>query len=228
MGFKELVATGPLPLPRWLIFTKGVIILFSVVILALAAYAISIHGGYYYYYSSGVAGFLIFLVCVPSPQLRDGTDTVSLTHSLPQAIFTWIVYGGSTALEIWAPQWYFRIAVFVAYILSIIFWLTGWAWSASLASYMLSYISYYGPYKNYGLAMAGCAALGAVVWVLAIVNLVFFCMACFRKGDTERTGNVELGETQKPVPATTRPIPHEPVATQPAPAQQPFPVNSST
>ena len=63
MGFKELVGTGPLPLPRWLIYTKGVIILLSVIILALAAYAISIHGGFSYYYSSGVAGYLIFLVC---------------------------------------------------------------------------------------------------------------------------------------------------------------------
>lgn len=62
MGAKGLVAQGPPLLPKWIFYTKITIILLAVVVLALAAYAISIHGGYSYYYSSGVTGFLIFLV----------------------------------------------------------------------------------------------------------------------------------------------------------------------
>lgn len=63
MGVKGLTAQGAPPLlPKWLFFTKVAIILLSVIVLGLAACAISIHGGYSYYYSSGVPGFLIFLV----------------------------------------------------------------------------------------------------------------------------------------------------------------------
>jgi hypothetical protein len=47
-----------------MLIIKGVIVFFSLVILALAAYAISLTGGYggYYYYGSGAPGFMIFIV----------------------------------------------------------------------------------------------------------------------------------------------------------------------
>lgn len=85
-----------------------------------------------------------------------------------QAIWSFIVYGGGAALEIWAPQFYFRIGMLVGQVLAIIFWLTAWAWSASVASVWLGawYTS-----KAFGGSLAGCAGLGAVAWY---VPLSFF------------------------------------------------------
>ncbi|RYP09291.1 hypothetical protein DL764_001338 [Monosporascus ibericus] len=173
MGSKGLVAKGPPQLPGWVLYTKGAIILLSILILALAAYALSVHGGYSYYYSSGAPGFLIFL-----------------------AIYSWIVYGGTTVVEIWYAQWYYRVVVLVAYILAVILWLSAWAWAASWGSFILAYANYYEPYQRYGSVVAACAGLGAIVWVIIIVNLVFFMRACLR--DSGQSGNVELKETQKP------------------------------
>lgn len=79
--------------------------------------------------------------------------------------------GGALALEIWAPHMFYRIIALVAYILSIIFWLSAWAWAASTAAFWLS--SYcYGGYcvsltgydKSEGSALAACAGLGALAW----------------------------------------------------------------
>ncbi|RYP09275.1 hypothetical protein DL765_008500 [Monosporascus sp. GIB2] len=175
MGSKGLVVKGPPQLPGWILYTKGAIILLSVLILALAAYALSFHGGYSYYYSSGAPGFLIFL-----------------------AIYSWIVYGGSTVVEIWYAQSYYRVVVLAAYVLAVIFWLSAWAWAASWGSFILAYANYYGPYQRYGAVVAACAGLGAIVWVITIVNLVFFVRACLKDSGSGQSGNVELRETQKP------------------------------
>ncbi|RYP61778.1 hypothetical protein DL771_010000 [Monosporascus sp. 5C6A] len=175
MGSKGLVDKGPPQLPKWILYTKGAIILLSVLILALAAYALSVHGGYSYYYSSGAPGFLIFL-----------------------AIYSWIVYGGSTVIEIWYPQWYYRVIVLVAYVLAVILWLSAWAWAASWGSFILAYANYYAPYQRYGSVVAACSGLGAIVWVLTIVNLVFFMRECLRDPGSGQGGNVELRETPKP------------------------------
>lgn len=61
MGIRGLVAVGNLPLPKWLLIVKCVIIFLSVIILALSAYALSLSGTYYRY-TGGAPGFLIFLV----------------------------------------------------------------------------------------------------------------------------------------------------------------------
>ncbi|RYO75157.1 hypothetical protein DL766_005210 [Monosporascus sp. MC13-8B] len=175
MGSKGLAVKGPPQLPRWILYTKGATILLSVLILALAAYALSVHGGYSYYYSSGAPGFLIFL-----------------------AIYSLIVYGGSTVVEIWYAQSYYRVVVLVAYVLAVIFWLSAWAWAASWGSFILAYANYYGPYQRYGSVVAACAGLSAIVWVITIVNLVFFVRACLRDSGPGQSGNVELRETQKP------------------------------
>lgn len=43
--------------------------------------------------------------------------------------------------------------------------------------------------------MAGNAAIGAVIWILCVINLIFFILASCR--DNNAGGNVELGSTQK-------------------------------
>lgn len=65
----------------------------------------------------------------------------------------------------------FRIGALASYILSIIFWLTAWAWSASLASDMFEVIDYARLFdqvpkdmENLGAALGACAGLGALVW----------------------------------------------------------------
>ncbi|KAM0810526.1 hypothetical protein AB5N19_10875 [Seiridium cardinale] len=170
MGVRGLMAVGPPQTPAWLLIIKGVILLLSVIVLALSAYALSLYNNYYYY-SGGAAGYLIFLV-----------------------IKTWIIYGASIAIELKAPRYYYRLAFLIAYILSCIFWLSGWAWAASWASAFLAY-SIYGYDNKLGGAMAGCAAIGAIIWILAIVNLVMFIIASCRENAS--AGNVELGHAQK-------------------------------
>jgi hypothetical protein len=89
----------------------------------------------------------------------------------PQTIKTFIVMGGALAVEIWAPHMFYRIVALVCYILSIIFWLSAWAWAASTAAVWLSTVCYFGvcgspdgAAKSEGSALAACAALGAVAW----------------------------------------------------------------
>lgn len=67
---------------------------------------------------------------------------------------------------------YYRLVAVIAYALSIIFWLSGWAWCASWAGAYLSLADYYGidglSYDNFakkeGGSLAACAGLGAIVW----------------------------------------------------------------
>lgn len=91
----------------------------------------------------------------------------SHTHT-SQAIWSFIVYGGAAAIEIWAPHFFYRIGALVGYILHIIFWLSAWAWSASAASFWLSYTYGFGFYdsawKREGQALGACAGLGALIW----------------------------------------------------------------
>ncbi|KAK6853084.1 hypothetical protein PG995_009896 [Apiospora arundinis] len=98
----------------------------------------------------------------------------------------------------------------VVYIMTCIFWLSSWAWAASWASFLLAYYnsSYYPGFRSFGSAMAACAALGAVTWVLCIINLVFFIVGSVRNHDpAANPGNVELGHAgQKPADAGHTPV----------------------
>jgi hypothetical protein len=147
MSTGGLMATGVPPQPRFLFFIKIAILVLSLLILALAAYSLSVFNGYgylYYGYGSGAGGLLIFVT-----------------------IKSFIVFGGATAIEIWAPHLFYRIIALIAYILSIIFWLSAWAWAASSARLWLAITVYYDAdnrWKAEGGALAACAAFGAVVW----------------------------------------------------------------
>lgn len=72
------------------------------------------------------------------------------------------------ASEFFAPQLYLRLAFVGALILAAIFWLSAWAWAASVASSVLGLDAYYYIYndtfKSYGNSMAAAAALGAFTW----------------------------------------------------------------
>ncbi|KAK3896701.1 hypothetical protein C8A05DRAFT_39751 [Staphylotrichum tortipilum] len=190
MGAQGLMAVGVPPQPLWLLYIKIAILVLSLIVLALGAYSESLLWG-----GGGPGGMDIFI-----------------------ALWSFIVYGGGAALEIWAPQFYYRIGMLVGQILAIIFWLTAWAWSASVASVWLSY-----RYKTFGGSLAGCAGLGAIAWVLTIVHLIFFIRASILESNP--ASQAELGKVevpaQQPYPAQQPGYPAQ--APQPYPAQQ-YPV----
>ncbi|KAM7198599.1 hypothetical protein V8F20_006129 [Naviculisporaceae sp. PSN 640] len=163
-----LLAKGVPPQPVWLFYIKIAILVLSVIILGLAAWAVSI-----FPYGNGPAGITIFTV-----------------------IKTFIVYGGALGLELGAPQFFYRIAALVLYALSLIFWLTSWAYCASGAAAFLSAGSwgyYYGWHKNEGAALGASAGLGAIVWILCIVHFVFFIRACLSDPEGNGQNQAELG-----------------------------------
>ncbi|KAF7546587.1 hypothetical protein G7Z17_g8334 [Cylindrodendrum hubeiense] len=180
-GTQGLTATGVPPLPFFLTIIRGVILAFSLGALIAAAYNLSLFSGFLVGYS-GPAGFIIF-----------------------DAIFTFIIVGGMLVSEFFAPQLYIRIAFIGALILDAIFWLSAWAWAASVAASFFSYFDGFYGHNNtidaYGGSMAACAALGAVIWVLVIVTIVFFVKACMASPQSQtfapRTENqAELGESK--------------------------------
>jgi hypothetical protein len=133
MAGQGLAAVGVPPQPLWLLYVKIVILVISLVVLALGAYSLSLLP---FGFGSGAGGMDIFV-----------------------AILNFIVYGATGALELWAPQHFYRIGALIGYILTVIFWLSAWAWSASSASFWI-----YVRYTDIGGALGGCAGLGAIAW----------------------------------------------------------------
>ncbi len=62
MAVSGLLDRGVPPFPRYLLYIKGGILFLSVIVLILAAYSTSVQGDVPAEYSSGVPGYLIFLV----------------------------------------------------------------------------------------------------------------------------------------------------------------------
>jgi hypothetical protein len=88
-----------------------------------------------------------------------------------------IVFGAAVAVERLAPQMFFRIIALIAYILSILLWLSAWAYAASGANWLLATHTVCDEFgcvsfdfsgvpdaKQAGGALAACAALGAFAW----------------------------------------------------------------
>ncbi|KAK3307452.1 uncharacterized protein B0T15DRAFT_501953 [Chaetomium strumarium] len=191
MGAQGLISVGVPPQPLWLLYIKIVILVLSLIVLALSGYALSISG--------------------PHPAGHPGGLNIFI------AILSFIVYGGALSLELWAAQYFYRIGALLGYIFTIIFWLSAWAWSASWAAIFLS-AGAYSDEMAFGGAMAGAAALGAIVWVLAIVHLAFFIRACVM--DATGAGHAELGQMKAgEVPPQQYQQQYQPVQ-QPYPAQQ--------
>ncbi|KAK3688066.1 hypothetical protein B0T22DRAFT_143618 [Podospora appendiculata] len=199
MSTQGLLAKGvPALQPAWLLFVKIAILVLSIIILGLAAWALSIFGGLAsgLGYSGGAAGFAVFVT-----------------------IWTFIVYGGTIAIEMVATHLFYRIAGVVLYSLSIIFWLTAWAYAASQASTWNSAASLFGDFgggfdnsfKKEGSALGAVAGLGALVWILSIVHFVFFIKAALADSEGSGANNAELGQVK----------PAEFV--QPAPVQAAYP-----
>ncbi|KAK0715915.1 hypothetical protein B0H67DRAFT_254515 [Lasiosphaeris hirsuta] len=200
----RLLAKGVPPQPAWIIYIRYAILGLSLIIMALAAWSIAIFAGEVYIgYTAGAGGLIIFVT-----------------------ILSFIVYGGATALEMFAPHLFYRLAILIGYCFSVIFWLSGWAWAASTAGFWLAISFGYGAAQQEGAALGACAGLGAIVWILTIVNLVFFIKACI--SDRPGTNQAELGQVKHDSPAAYPQAQYpnagpSPYPAQPAyPAQQPY------
>ena len=172
MSARGLTAKGVPPQPRWLLYLKIAILVLSLVVLALAAYSISLFGSYYGIVGgTGAGGFLIFVVGFPFLLFPLSLPVSnSLTRGV-QTLKTFIIIGGATVIEVWFPHLFYRIVALVVYNLSIIFWLSAWAWAASTAALWLGSSCYLGTCSSpssyasrEGGALAACAGLGAIIW----------------------------------------------------------------
>ncbi|KAI1759837.1 hypothetical protein GGR53DRAFT_118289 [Hypoxylon sp. FL1150] len=175
MEISGLFAHGPPPTPRFLLYIKGFIILLSVVTFALAIYTLNFESQSESY-SPGVPAYLVFL-----------------------AIFTWIIYGAPIAIQVFAPQLYFRVITLIASILSVIFWLVGWAWSTSWMTHAEDHAannntSYWTRSANLMGALAG---VGVFTWILIVFELGYFCFCCVRYFGSGYVRNAKFIRNQK-------------------------------
>ncbi|KAI8961411.1 hypothetical protein F5Y11DRAFT_366758 [Daldinia sp. FL1419] len=180
MLISGLVARGAPTFPRFLIYTKATLILLSTIVLSLASYALSIQNSTSHY-DFGAPEYLVFL-----------------------AVFTWLVYGVPLAIELEAPRFYYRIVALGAFSLNSIFWLTGWAWSAYWASYSLSYDDSSEESREhelsatFGSVMGACAGLGALIWILSLAELGFFCHFALKSYDPVYLDNARTEQARLP------------------------------
>ncbi|KAF9873220.1 hypothetical protein CkaCkLH20_09383 [Colletotrichum karsti] len=166
-NIRGLTGKGVPPTPSFFSILRVAVMVLSLAVLAACAYNLSLLGGNAASSYSGPPGFMLFVT-----------------------LFTLLVLGGAMALERFAPHLYFRIALLVAYGTNVLFWLAGWAWSASIAALFLGNTcigsTCFGPTtgeKRYGGSMAAAAAIGAVNWVMMIAVLFYFIKGCLADPD---------------------------------------------
>ncbi|KAI8176515.1 hypothetical protein K4K51_006404 [Colletotrichum sp. SAR 10_75] len=164
-NIRGLMGKGVPPTPTFFSILRVAVMVLSLAVLAACAYNLSLLGGQASY--AGPPGFMLFV-----------------------SLFTLIILGGAMALERFAPQFYFRLALLIVYGVNVLFWLSGWAWSASIASLFLGNTcigsTCFGPTTEetrYGASMAAAAGVGAVNWVMMIVVLFYFVKGCLADPD---------------------------------------------
>ncbi|KAL3303348.1 hypothetical protein RB213_006295 [Colletotrichum asianum] len=164
-NIRGLMGKGVPPTPTFFSILRVAVMVLSLAVLAACAYNLSLLGGQASY--AGPPGFMLFV-----------------------SLFTLLILGGAMALERFAPQFYFRLALLIAYGVNVLFWLSGWAWSASIASLFLGNTcigsTCFGPTTEetrYGASMAAAAGVGAVNWVMMIVVLFYFVKGCLADPD---------------------------------------------
>ncbi|KAJ5005089.1 hypothetical protein K4K57_011937 [Colletotrichum sp. SAR 10_99] len=164
-NIRGLMGKGVPPTPTFFSILRVAVMVLSLAVLAACAYNLSLLGGQASY--AGPPGFMLFV-----------------------SLFTLLILGGAMALERFAPQFYFRLALLIVYGVNVLFWLSGWAWSASIASLFLGNTcigsTCFGPTTEetrYGASMAAAAGVGAVNWVMMIVVLFYFVKGCLADPD---------------------------------------------
>ncbi|KAK1723017.1 uncharacterized protein BDZ83DRAFT_653456 [Colletotrichum acutatum] len=201
-NIRGLMGKGAPPTPSLFSIVRVAVLVLSLAVLAACAYCLSLLGAYSSSYT-GPPGFMLFVVCLilldplsrtlnqqPSIPIISQVDHFTNRNRRDQSLFTLLVLGGAMILERFAAHLYFRIAVLVGYGTNCLFWLSGWAWSASIAALFLRDTcvqgTCFGPTteeKRYGGSMAGAAAVGAVNWVLMTIVLFYYIKGCLSDPD---------------------------------------------
>ncbi|KAJ5007479.1 hypothetical protein K4K48_013051 [Colletotrichum sp. SAR 10_66] len=99
-NIRGLMGKGVPPTPTFFSILRVAVMVLSLAVLAACAYNLSLLGGQASY--AGPPGFMLFV-----------------------SLFTLIILGGAMALERFAPQFYFRLALLIAYGVNVLFWLSG-------------------------------------------------------------------------------------------------------
>ncbi|KAJ0305298.1 hypothetical protein COL5a_008914 [Colletotrichum fioriniae] len=195
-NIRGLMGKGAPPTPTFFSIVRVAVLVLSLAVLASCAYCLSLLGSYSSSYT-GPPGFMLFV-----------------------SLFTLLVLGGAMILERFAAHFYFRIAVLIGYGTNCLFWLSGWAWSASIAALFLGDTcvqgTCFGPTteeKRYGGSMAGAAAVGAVNWVLMTIVLFYYIKGCLSDPDCYgvSTGHgSEMGSIKAESKSRSQPSVNEP------------------
>ncbi|KAK1635026.1 hypothetical protein BDP81DRAFT_322719 [Colletotrichum phormii] len=177
-NIRGLMGKSAPPTPTFFSIVRIAVLVLSLAVLAACAYCLSLLGSYSSSYT-GPPGFMLFVVS----RFTDRTQRY-------QSLFTLLILGGAMMVEHFAAHLYFRIAVLIGYGTNCLFWLSGWAWSASIAALFLGDTcvqgTCFGPTteeKRYGGSMAGAAAVGAVNWVLMTIVLFYYIKGCLSDPD---------------------------------------------
>ncbi|KAJ0158602.1 hypothetical protein CTA2_11239 [Colletotrichum tanaceti] len=192
---RGLMGKGVPPTPALFSVVRVATLVLSLAVLAACAYCLSLLGAYSSSYT-GPPGFMLFV-----------------------SLFTVVVIGGAMAAERFAAHLYLRVVVLVGYAVTCLFWLSGWAWSASIAALFLGNKciqgTCFGPTteeKRYGGSMAGAAAVGAINWVLMVIVLFYYIKGCLSDPDCYgvSTGHEsEMGGLQAERKSLSRPADSE-------------------
>ncbi|KAJ2895594.1 hypothetical protein MKZ38_006306 [Zalerion maritima] len=258
-GLTAFTSKGaPQSSPMWRLYLRIAILVLAIIVLGLAAWAISLldgNGGFEQEDSDSSGGGFGF----PLSKRLDLSDVLSGDYTTPPGkepggllvyacVQILIVIGGTLAVEIFAPRMFYRLAVAIGYILTVIIALVGWAYMASSAktwgdlkelvdeapSLLGSSGSDVGnPVSKIHSAEAAAAGMGAFMWVLILVEVALFAMACMREpndqaGDGLPTTqmNVMPGKNESSQYASqpaTSPPPHQMPQQGYYPPQQPAP-----
>ncbi|KAL8307476.1 hypothetical protein RB593_006052 [Gaeumannomyces tritici] len=207
-----LLTKGPPVEAKWVFFVRIAVIALSVLVLALTAWSMHVHvtplDKIVGTSSSTTSSSCKSYYCRRSLEPRQYSYyyTASATSApgmmLFSSIWTLLTFAVTLGVERSAPQSFFRICVFIAYILSAIFMLSGWAYMASAAAayapladlYRQSRITSLDNYLTQLVAStAASAGLGAVLWVLVIIATVMFAInSLHTEGAPVSTGGTEM------------------------------------
>ncbi|WQF86052.1 hypothetical protein CDEST_11066 [Colletotrichum destructivum] len=208
-NIRGLMGKGVPPTPVFFSVVRVATLVLSLAVLAACAYCLSLLGAYSSSYT-GPPGFMLFVVLASRE-----SSPVRKRSSEVKSLFTVVVLGGAMAAERFAAHLYLRVVVLVGYTATCLFWLSGWAWSASIAALFLGNTciqsTCFGPTteeKRYGGSMAGAAAVGAINWVLMVIVLFYYIKGCLSDPDCYgvSTGHgSEMGGLQAESKSRSRP-----------------------
>jgi len=147
------------PVPGYVTIIRVVQVVMSIMVLGLAGNTIS--GITKYFGGAGAIG---------------GIATEPLSFLVFCCVWTWLVCAYLIATPLVLPVAYNMWAHLALEVVSWVFWLAGFASTASWASDYAHGKEYLGPLYKYWATSAAAAAFGALIWITFFVTLVVFSL----------------------------------------------------